>query len=431
MRTLRIGALAAGIALAAGGAQATNGYMSHGYGTVSKSLAGACVAIVESAMCGAHNPAVLGFMDSRLELGVALFSPDRGFRANDDGWAPGDPLPPFPSIPASDYDSDNDLFLIPHFAYNRRIDDQLALGLLVGGNGGMNTEYDSAVFRNFNNPAGSASSPTGIDLIQMFVGLNAAYRLNESHAVALMPILMVQRFEAQGLEPFRAFSRHPDAVTDQGSDWSFGFGARVGWLWQVNDALNVGASYQSRIYARPFEKYEGLFAEGGDFDIPPMLDLGAAIRVHPDWTLSLAYQRVWYGDINAVGNPADLFFFDPTTPRLGADDGLGFGWKDVDVYKVGVQWRYQPDLSLRAGYSHATEAVPGSQALFNILAPAVVQDHWTFGLTKALDRQNDINVSFMYAPEEKVRGTNPNTGPQTGFLRMDQWDLEVSWVKHF
>ena len=64
-------------------AMATNGYFSHGYGPISKSLAGACVAITSSAMCSANNPAIIARMDNQWEIGASLFSPDRGFKAND------------------------------------------------------------------------------------------------------------------------------------------------------------------------------------------------------------------------------------------------------------------------------------------------------------------------------------------------------------
>ena len=113
---------------------------------------------------------------------------------------------------------------------------------------------------------------------------------------------------------------------------------------------------------------------------------------------------------------------------LGADDGLGFGWKNQDVYKFGVRYKYSPDLTLRAGYSHGSQVVPGEQALFNVLAPAVVRDHFTFGLSKRLTSDNEVHLSVMYAPEEKVHGQNPNTGPQTGNIYMSQWDIELGWV---
>lgn len=411
--------------LAAFQAGATNGYFSHGYGPVSKSLAGACVAVTSSAMCSANNPAIMAGMDDRWEAGAALFSPDRGFTANPDFQSP-----PYASIPPGTYESENDYFLIPHFAYARRLDEDTNVGLVVGGQGGMNTEYDSAVFRNFSSPGNTASSPTGMDLIQVFAGLNFARKLNREHALAIMPILAVQRLEAQGLEPFRPFSNHPDQVTNQGQDWSWGGGLRVGWLWRLNEQLDIGASYQSKLWMTEFDEYKGLLAEEGDFDIPPIIDLGFAYRFKPGWMLAFNYQRIQYEKVASVSNAADLVFI-PGEVLLGTDNGLGFGWKDIDVYKIGLQWEYRPDLTLRAGFGYTSETFEDVQALFNVLAPAVVRRHFTLGFGKKLASGNEINLAVMYAPKEEVYGTNPNTGPQTGHVEMSQWDLELGWTVRF
>ena len=57
-----------------------------------------------------------------------------------------------------------------------------------------------------------------------------------------MPIVAVQRFKAKGLEPFRALSTDPDKVTNNGYDYSWGYGIRVGWLGQLTDRLAAGVS---------------------------------------------------------------------------------------------------------------------------------------------------------------------------------------------
>lgn len=417
-KMLRKGALFAG-ALLSTQAVATNGYLAHGYGPVAKSMAGACVAMVETAMCAAHNPATLVDLDERWEIGAALFAPDRGFVAD----------PPEPAaVQPGKYDSKNDLFLIPHFAYNRKLDADTSLGFILGGQGGMNSEYNAPVFGRFNQTGMSqfdASVPTGINLMQMFMGVSYGKKLNEQHAVSIMPIVAIQSIKVEGLQPFSMVSVAPDKVTNNGTDWSWGGGARIGWLWHATDQLNVGASYQTKLWMTEFEDYKGLLAGDGNFDIPPVVDLGFAYDINPVWTASFNYQHIWYEEIKALGNAHDI----PMAPgALGSDDGLGFGWKNQHVYKFGVRYKYSPDLTLRAGYSHGSEVVPNAQALFNILAPAVVTDHFTLGFSKKLASNNEVHLSLMYAPEKKVSGTNPNTGPQTGSLYMSQWDLELGWV---
>jgi len=279
-----------------------------------------------------------------------------------------------------------------------------------------------------NRTHGALSEPSYILLSSSFslqgtwavtLGVSYGKRINDQHALAIMPVLALQGFEAKGLQPFRRVSVAPDKVTNNGQDWSWGGGARVGWLYKPTDRLNIGASYQTRLFMTRFKDYQGLFAEGGDFDIPPVLDLGFAYDIDPAWTLSFGYQRIWYGDVKALSNPHDLPLGQPGSPLLGADDGLGFGWANQNVYKFGMRWQFNPDLTLRAGYSHNDQVVPSSQALFNVMAPGVVRDHFSLGFGQKLSAASDINVSLIYAPESKVYGTNPNTGPQTGHLYLD------------
>jgi long-chain fatty acid transport protein len=407
---------------------ATNGYWAHGYGAKSKSIAGACVAMAFDAMCANDNPASLAMVGNRLDYGLAFFVPQRGFTADDNASSAS------PTIPPGDYDSDNDFFLLPHIGYNYMINEKNALGIVVSGHhGGMNTEYGSAIFKEFANPDNATTVPTsttGFDLRQMLVGVTYSRKITEQHALGITPIFAVQMAEVQGLQPFTQYSLHPQQVTNKGNDFSFGGGVRIGWLGKITDYLTLGASYQSRLWMTPFEDYKGLLAEEGDFDIPSTYQIGLAVKMMPSVTLAVDYQRIEYNSIKALGNSADLALIAGQS-LLGSDEGLGFGWKNMDVIKVGVEWKYSPDLILRAGFSQANEAFPNSQGLFNILAPAVARTHLTAGFTVPLNEQVEFSVSFMYAPNETVTGSNPNTASQTGSLAMEQYELAMSWGIRF
>jgi len=411
--------------------QATNGYWAHGYGPKSKSIAGACVAMSFGAMCAASNPASLAIAGNRLELGAALFIPERGFTANDDALPPSETGPR--SILPGRYESENDLFLIPYGAYNKMLDDDSSIGVAIGGNGGMNTQYDSPIFENFanpNDPSTTPSSTTGIDLSQLFAGITYSRKISEHHSFGITPIFAVQSFEATGLQPFTSFSAHPDKVTDNGKDYAYGAGLKIGWLWRVNKHLNLAASYQSEILMSDFNDYKGLFADEGNFNVPQNYDVGFSYKINSDITFVFDFQHIDYASVSAMGNASDLVFT-PGSIQLGTKDGLGYGWEDMDIVKLGLQWQFKPSLTLRAGYSHASDIFPESQALFNILSPAVIKEHYTFGFGKQIGSKNEINVAFMYAPNEKVSGLNPNTGPQTGFVEMEEWEIEVGWGRRF
>ena len=417
--------LSAGLFLSQG-AWATNGYSAHGFGTKAKGVAGAGVALPQEGLSGATNPALSVHLGNRIEWGAALFSPKRGYTANDDGAATYPPA----TITPGEYRSSKDYFLIPHFAWNWQIDPDHSFGVIMSGNGGMNTQYDNPVFSAFDNPGGQASNFTGVDLMQMFVGFPYSVKLSEQQSIGIMPVLAAQSFQAYGLGPFQAFSESPNAVTDNGRDYAFGVGMRIGWYGELSDKLSLGASYQSRLYMQNFDKYQGLFAEQGSFDIPDTFTIGLAFKSHQNLTWLLDIQHIRYSKVAALSNTHNVIFM-PGSTLLGNDEGIGFGWEDMTVVKVGLQWQYRPDLTLRVGYAQANQVIPDNQGLFNILAPATVTKHFSAGFTKLLGKNNELNLAVTYVPNEAVTGTNPNTGPQTGKIEIKQWELEMNWTHRF
>ncbi|WP_130472796.1 OmpP1/FadL family transporter [Candidatus Magnetaquicoccus inordinatus] len=407
---------------------ATNGYFATGFGTANKAMAGAGVAVPQNAMDTAVNPALMAHVGNRYDAGVALFMPARGFTADQPSGAGGTP-----TIPVGTFEKDDDFFLVPHFGWNKMLDNERAIGLSIGGNGGMNTQYDIAVFRNFATPGNAAtvaSSPTGIDMAQIFIGLNYAQKIDAQHTLGIAPVFSVQRVSIEGLQPFKPYSNAPDSVTNNGYDYSYGGGIKLGWYWTPTESLALGASYQSRLYMTAFDKYKGLFADGGDFDIPSIMQAGIAVKPIPEVTVAMDVQHIRFSEIAAVGNNNGVPM-PPGSIILGTKNGLGFGWDDMTIYKLGLQWQANPDWTYRAGFSISNEVIPGQQALFNILAPATVTQHLTMGASWNMDANNSLNLAATHAFEKRVNGTNPNTPTQTGSLNMYQNELEISWSYRF
>jgi long-chain fatty acid transport protein len=433
-------------ALFAPAAYSTNGYMSHGYGIASKGMAGAGMALPQDALSAFSNPAGLVRLDKRFDAELELFGPDRWYKANADF----DP-PPSPSVPPGKYKSDNDLFLTPGFGATLPLDESNSIGIALAGQGGMNTEYDTATFANFaappgtpQNPAGefTATEPTGVDLAQLALGITYARELPSfeglgitRQSIGITPIAAVQRFKAQGLQPFRALSVSPDSVTNNGYDYSYGGGVRVGWLASLlHDQLNVGVSYQSKLWMSDFDKYRGLFASGGDFDIPATVNAGLAFLLTPKLTIAADFRRIFYGDIKALSNPNDVRFdqiaINPEA-RLGGDEGLGFGWRDIDVYSIGIQYQPNETWTLRAGYSDGDVPWENVNTLFNVLAPATIEKHASLGGSYRLNRKSSINFSYTHAFTNTVEGTSTFTGSQTGYVRMQQDMLQIGYTHEF
>jgi long-chain fatty acid transport protein len=421
-------AVAAGLA-APMSAFATNGYFAHGYGTKSKAMAGSGSALPQDAMIAATNPAGMVWVGERMDLGLALFSPRRSYN-----HSAADANPPGQ---AGTVDSDSEYFLIPHFAYNWGINDMSTIGLTVYGNGGMNTDYPDSVnggAGTFFGGAFGGEAGAGVNLEQLFVNVSYSRKINDKHSWGVGLIGAYQRFKATGLEAFGpAFfnaSLYPDQLTDNGTDTSTGFGAKIGWQGTVSPGLTLAASYQTEMSMSEFDDYKGLFAEAGDFDIPATWTLGLAWNIAKNGTLTFDVQQIYYSDVKSIANPLSKLLVDGQP--LGGDDGAGFGWEDMTIYKLGYQWSTNPDWTWRVGYSIGDQPIPDSEVLFNILAPGVIEQHITGGFTWATSKTSEFSMSAMYALSNDVTGPNPLNGGATNItLEMDQWELEASYAWKF
>jgi long-chain fatty acid transport protein len=413
--------LAVAAALAAPlSALATVGYFSHGYGLKAKGMGGVGIALSQDALAPATNPAGIGFIGSRADLGLDWFQPKRSTEIVGNI---------FPGVNGTYDGNGTSDFLIPEFGISRSFGQNLAVGLAVYGNGGMNTTYNTSPFTGF-----GGASPAGVDLMQMFIAPTVAYKPNPNHSFGVSLNFAFQRFAADGLQIFTApgFSVAPGSVTNQGYDDSTGWSLRFGWTGKMSDALTLGATYQMKTNMTPFDKYRGLFAEGGDFDIPENYGFGIALKATPKLTLAGDILRINYGDVKSVGNPVNCFFAGAC--QLGAANGPGFGWQNTTVYKLGVSYEYSKDLTLRAGYVMLEQPIPASQTFFNILAPGVVEDHLTLGATWALSPVTELTVSYMHAFKTKVNGAGSiPPGPPPGFgggnanLEMEQNSLGIAF----
>ena len=388
----------AGACLAIGPAWATNGYFSHGYGMKAKGMSGVATALAQDSLGGANNPASMVWAGSRVDVGVDLFRPERDAERTGAG---------LPTLNGK-VDSEKPNFFLPEFGYNRMVRSDLSLGVTVYGNGGMNTTYPQG---NFDCGAGPAnmlcgSGSLGVDLAQLIVAPTVAYKLNEQHAVGLSVLLGYQRFKASGLQAFDnapgfpPFTSAPGSVTNNGYDSSTGIGVRLGYQGHLSDRWSVGAAYAPKMNMSKFDKYKGLFANGGEFDIPEHYSVGVAFMPTSAWTIALDLERIKYSDVASVGNPSS------TPAPLGAANGPGFGWKDINVVKIGAAWRASEMWTLRAGYNKGDNPITPADVTFNILAPGVMKDHFTAGFTYALDKNSELTGALMVATRQTVTGSS-------------------------
>jgi long-chain fatty acid transport protein len=392
---IRAGALLLSAALAPT-AFATDGYFAHGYGVKSQGMGGVGIALAQDTLASASNPAGTAAVGTRMDVGLNWFKPARSAQILDNG------------VPGANgrYDGNaKQHFFIPEFGYTRQLTATSAIGIAVYGNGGMHTGYASNPYAAF-----GATGKAGVDLAQVFVSPSYARKFGD-HTVGVALNLAYQRFSAEGLGAFASISSDSSRLTNQGHDGATGAGMRLGWSGQVTPALTLGATWSSKINMGQFDRYRGLFAQGGGFDIPANYGLGLAWAAWPGLTVAADVSRINYSGVKSVGNPlANLF----AGNALGSENGPGFGWRDITVFKAGVSYDVSRQLTLRAGYNRSGQPISRSETFFNILAPGVVQHHATLGATWKPASGGEWSVSYLRAPTTTVRGADSIPAPFGG-----------------
>jgi len=287
-------------------------------------------------------------------------------------------------------------------------------------------------------PGTFCAGSLGVDFMQAFIALGYARRFG-ALSVGISPVVAIQRIKIHGVLSYAGISSNPANLSDKGYDYSYGGGVRAGVEWSVAPNFRVGFSGQSPVWMTKFDKYAGLFAEGGKFDIPASLTAGVAWDVVPALTLMVDYKHIFYGSIPSIANTMASLGF------LGLSNGIGFGWHDVDVIKVGAEWRASPAWTWRVGYSHNTNPIKSPDVTFNILAPGVVTDHFTGGFAYKSSVNSTWEFATAYVPSHSVNGPEKVLGTAFGGppvplvvwpgsnieLEMHQWQFTFGYTYDF
>jgi long-chain fatty acid transport protein len=383
-------------------AHATNGYFSQGFGMKANGMGGVGIALPQDSLAAGINPAGMVMVGNRVDLGLTWFRPDRG--AEISGNCLGTTCPPASSMDGTYSGNGRSNFFVPEFGYNKMIKPDMSLGVSVYGNGGLNTQYNQNPFA-----AIGASGNAGVNMTQLFIAPTWAMKVNDSNSIGIAINLVYQTFAATGLGAvgygIPIMSSQPTLVTSNGTDTSTGVGLHLGWTGEISSRVTLGATYQPKTSMSKFSKYAGLFADNGNFDIPASYGVGIAFKATPATTIAVDYLAIQYSGVPSIGNMMSA------GGPLGAPNGAGWGWQDVQVFKIGVSQVLSDKLTLRAGYSHNTQPIPASQTFFNILATGVVQDHLNLGATWNISKQNEVTVAYMHAFEKSVNGSGSISSP--------------------
>lgn len=381
---LRRVALAA-CALATGSAQAAHGVFTHGFGTRSSGAGGVAYAEAEDSYPISANPALVGTIGDRWDVGLDLLD-----------------VRPGGSIEGNLYGTDQDyisrkrFFFIPQFGFASPLSDRWSWGMSAYA-AGFGTDYEESPYRRF-----GGSKRGGANLGQVGICTAASFAVTPNQYIGAGVNTTYEVLAVKGLDVFTSFSESPDNFTNKGKEGAFGGGFVVGWYGRFLPWLAMGASYRSKTWSQRFDEYAGLLPDHGRLDLPAIYGGGIEIAPADGWTIALDAQRYLYESETAFGNR--ISEFTENGHLLGSKDGPGFGWRNQNVYKLGVTWRATDALVLRAGYSYDTKLMRSSETLLAFIAPNPVKHHYTIGASYALSDDWALSGWFLLTSAGHIDG---------------------------
>ena len=409
--------------LAAGSAHATNGMLMEGYGPISTGMGGASQAIDHGNAGMAQNPATLGMLadgTARLDVAFGILGPD--VKSSMTG------MPTAKSGGTS--------YLMPAFGYTRR-NGALTYGIGMFAQGGMGTEYDATSFL-----AAGSGSPVRSELGVGNVIFPLAYQVNSNLTVggtlkfmwSSLDLLMAASPAQLGSMVTGGAGALGGAIaggalntanwarinfSDEndftGAAKSTGFGAALGATYKVNKDVTMGASYQFKsalddmktarsaasMTANPGGAPTATFTDNGqitviDFQMPSVFALGASWQAGPALLLAADVKYIGWAD----SMKSFKMRYDSSGMGGSVDFSMPQNWKDQTVLNLGMAWKANDALTLRAGLNLADNPIPDTYV--NPLFPATVKNHVTLGLGYKVSAAGDFNMSVTMAPKVTV-----------------------------
>ncbi len=333
-----------------------------------------------------------------------------------------------------------DVVVAPHLYASHQLNDQLTLGLGVYIPFASGTDYqrDSVLRYNVNK-----MKLTSIDINPML-----SYKINADHSVAaglfgqyssaelrqyanFAPLVAKVLSKKQG-KPVAVPNGFADGVADvEGTDWGFGF--NLGYLWDVNDRVRLGASYRSKVEHTlkgnakwqsenptvnaivPAVGYVPKESANVKIITPESLSLHGMVKLNDRWTTFgdvtwTRHSRFNNLDIN-YGNPKVVL---PVADgkQLSATTSLKPNWRDTYKVGIGAAYQYSDPLQLRFGIAYDQSPVRSADYRLTTL-PDNNRIWFSLGAKYDINENSSLNFGYSYI---HIKDTKANVNGWCGSL---------------
>lgn len=404
------------------------GHVMQGVGSVNMSMGGASTAQpIDISGALQWNPASISTFDSKImnfDIGLFFSSPELS------GSLPAGMLGPGAPGVSGITEDDRGVSPMPAFAIVwGNEDSKHTFGVSAFGISGFGVTFPEET----NNPMSASFNPTlnsnpinypqaanGFGLLEsdymlLQIGFTWAYEITDNLSIGVEPTI---NYGALELAPNPTAS--PNAagygLSDKAS--AIGFGGQIGVFYESDGGFKLGASYKTTQSFGDLEfkntHLNNVVTENSfNMDYPAILSFGTGYS-NDKFDLALDYRLVDYENTDG--------FSEKGWTQTGSV--AGFGWKNINIVSVGLQYKGIEKLPLRVGYTYSSNPIDDELVFFSTPATAVIANAYQFGFGYEFNDNFTLNGVFHHGSSDgKTEGeilsplnvaNNPPYGALTG-----------------
>ncbi len=258
------------------------------------------------------------------------------------------------------------------------------------------------------------------DYMLLQVGLTWAYEITNNLSIGVQPTINYAALELAP-NPTASPNLAGYGISDKAS--AMGFGAQLGVFYDTQKGLKFGLSYKTTQSFSDLEfkntHLDNAVTENAfNMDYPAILSFGVGYS-KADFDLALDYRYVDYENTDGFSEKG----------WTSTGSVAGFGWKNINIVSVGLQYKGIEKLPLRVGYTFSSNPIDDELAFYSSPATAVIANAFQFGLSYPITDNLMLNGVYHYgASDGKTEGeimnpmlaspTNPYgaiTGSKVGY----------------
>lgn len=310
------------------------------------------------------------------------------------------------------------LIAVPHLYASHKINDRWIAGLGIYVPFASATEYDTTSVLRYNV---NKTKLTSIDINPAI-----AYKLNDKHSIGVGVIAQYTKAELRQFSNWGAFLGKNGALDGManvsGDDWGIGY--NLGWLWDVNDKVRVGASYRSQIRHTLKGDAEWSFAdtvssaaaaaygptvrsmgyvakEGAKVDIvtPASLSVHGMWKASPKWNIFGDVTWTEHSKFNNLNIVFDNYKVVANAVSGGATKSntttLKPNWRDTYKFALGASYQVSKPWQVRFGLAYDQSPVRSANDRLSTM-PDNDRIWLSAGVKYDLNKNSSLDVAYSY-----------------------------------